>query len=124
MNTKLITAGALSGLVFASGFAGLVSAQSAAEATGLTEEQIIEIALTEIPGEVLEIEQDREDGVEVYEVEIMDEAGDEFELILAAETGEILEVEEDDHDGRRGGKDCDDDRDDDNDDDGAETEDA
>ena len=124
MNTKLITAGALSGLVFASGFAGLVSAQSAAEATGLTEEQIIEIALTEIPGEVLEIEQDREDGVEGYEVEIMDEAGDEFELLLAADTGEILEVEEDDHDGRRGGKDCDDDRDDDNADDGAEPEDA
>ena len=124
MNTKLITAGALSGLVFASGFAGLVSAQSAAEATGLTEEQIIEIALTEIPGEVLEIEQDREGGVEVYEVEIMDEAGDEFELILVADTGEILEVEEDDHDGRRGGKDCDDDRDDDNADDGAEPEDA
>jgi len=99
MNTKLITAGALSGLVLAGGVAGMVSAQSAAEATGLTEDQIIEIALTEIPGEVLEVEMDDEDGVTIYEVEILDDDGVEFELILAADTGEILEVEEEgDHD--------------------------
>ena len=114
MNTKVITAGALSGLIFAGGFAGMVSAQTAAEATGLNEEQIIEIALTEIPGEVLEIEQDREDGVQVFEVEIMNDEGVEYEVVLAAETGEILEIEEDDN---HRGKECDDDDDEDDADD-------
>ena len=115
MNTKLIAAGALSGLVFAGGIAGMVSAQSAAEATGLTEEQIIEIALEEIPGEVLEVELETEDGMQVYEVELLDEDGTEFELILAADTGDILEIEEEDDHGRRG-KDCDDDDEDETDD--------
>ena len=52
MNTKLIAGGALSGLVLAGGLAGMASGQSVADATGLTDEQVIEIALMEVPGEV------------------------------------------------------------------------
>jgi len=52
MNTKMIAGGALTGLVLAGGIAGMVSAQSVADATGLTEAQVIEIALMEVPGEV------------------------------------------------------------------------
>ncbi len=100
MNTKLITGGALTGLVLAGGLAGMVSAQSAASATGLSEEQIIEIALAEVPGEVVEIELEREDGMQVYEVEILTADGTEMEVEIAAGTGDVLEVEAD-------GKGCD-----------------
>lgn len=108
MNTKLIVGGALTGLVLAGGFAGLVSAQSVADATGLTEEQVIEIALMEVPGEVTEVELERHRGQEVYEVEILGADGTETEVKIAAESGEILKVQAEDED-------CD--KDDDHDDD-------
>ena len=108
MNTKAITASALTGLVLAGGIAGMVSAQTVANATGLTEEQVIEIALLEVPGEVKEVELEREDGQQVFEVEILNAEGVEMEVTVAADTGEILEVEADDAD-----KDCDRDHDDD-----------
>ena len=113
MNTKLIAAGALSGLVIAAGTAGMVSAQSAASATTLPEEQIIAIALAEVPGEVTEVELERDDGVLAYEVELIAADGTEMEVMINAETGEIIEVEaEDDRDG------CD--KDDEDDDDGED----
>lgn len=106
MKTKLIAGGALTGLVLAGGLSGMVSAQSAAIATGLSEEQIIEIALAEVPGEVVEIELEREDGMQIYEIEIMTADGTEMEVEIAAETGEVLEVE-----AERKGCDKDDDKD-------------
>ncbi|SHL63547.1 Peptidase propeptide and YPEB domain-containing protein [Roseovarius litoreus] len=113
MNTKLIAGGALTGLVLAGGFAGMLSAQSAADATGLTKEQIIEIALAEVPGEVTEVELERYLGQQIYEIEILGEDGVEMEIEIAAETGEVLKVEaEDDDDQEDYGKD-DDDHDDD-----------
>jgi uncharacterized membrane protein YkoI len=93
MKTKLIAGSALTGLVVAGGIAGMVSAQSVSGATGLTEEQIIEIALMEVPGEVIEIESELENGVQVFEVEILGIDGIETEIEIAAETGEILQVE-------------------------------
>ena len=63
MNTKLFAGSALSGLVLATGIGGLVSAQSVADATGLTEEQVIAIALTEVPGDVQEVELESHRGV-------------------------------------------------------------
>jgi len=92
MNTKFITGSALAGLVLAGGIAGMVSAQSVADSTGLTEEQVIEIALMEVPGEVTEVELERHRGRQVFEVEIMTEDGNETELKIAAETGEILKI--------------------------------
>ena len=114
MNTKLMAGGALAGLVLTTGIAGMVSAQSAAATTGLTAEQVIEIALMEVPGEVQEVERDTEDGIQIFEVEILGADGVETEIEIAAETGEVLsvEVEED--------KDCDDDRDEEDDDDEGE----
>lgn len=108
MNTKNIAGGALTGLILAGGIVGMVSAQSVADATGLTEEQVIEIALTEVPGEVTEVELERHRGQQVYEVEILSEDGTETEIKIAAETGDILKVEAED-------KDCDKDDDDDED---------
>lgn len=92
MNTKLIAGGALTGLVLAGGLAGMVSAQSVADATGLTEEQVIEIALIEVPGEVTEVELESRRGAQFYEVDILSEDGTEVEVKIAAETGDILKV--------------------------------
>jgi uncharacterized membrane protein YkoI len=106
MDTKLILGGALSGLVLAGGLAGMASAQTVADATGLTEEQIIEIALMEVPGEVQDIELERHRGMQVYEIEILAEDGVEMEVEIAAETGDVLKV-------RADGEGCDEDEDDD-----------
>lgn len=100
MNKKLIAGGALTGLILAGGFAGLVSAQTVADSTGLTEEQVIEIALMEVPGEVTDVDLERQRGQEVYEVEILEADGTETEVKISAESGEILRVEAE-------GEDCD-----------------
>jgi uncharacterized membrane protein YkoI len=106
MNTKFIAAGALTGLVLAGGIAGMVSAQSVADATGLTEEQVIEIALMEVPGEVTEVELDNHRGQHFFEIDILGEDGAEMEVTIAADTGDILKVETE-------SEDCDDDHDND-----------
>ena len=100
MNTKMLAGGALTGLVLAGGIAGMVSAQSVADETGLTEEQVIEIALMEVSGEVMEVEQERHRGMQIFEVEVLDAQGIETEIKIAADTGEILKVKAD-------GVDCD-----------------
>lgn len=100
MSTKMITGGALTALVLAGGIAGMVSAQSVADATGMTEEQVIEIALAEVPGEVTEVEQERHRGKQIFEVEILGADGLETEVKISAETGEILKIEAE-------GEDCD-----------------
>ena len=92
MNTKFIAGSALSGLVLVGGISGMVSAQSVAEATGLTEQQVIEIALAEVPGEVTEVELEQHRGQQVYEVEILGADGAEMEVNIAAQTGDILKV--------------------------------
>lgn len=98
MTNKLIAGSTVAGLVLGGALVGAVSAQSVANATGLTLEQAIEIALLEVPGEVLEAEMDQEDGLVVFEVEIQSETGEEFEIEVAGATGEILEVEAEDGD--------------------------
>ena len=50
MNKKFAAGGALAGLALTGALVGSVSAQTAADATGLSEEQAIEIALLEVPG--------------------------------------------------------------------------
>ena len=59
-------------------------------------EKIIERARAEKPGEVLETELDREHGRYVYEVEIVDEAGQVWEIKLDAKTGKLMKMERDD----------------------------
>ncbi len=104
MGIKYLTGSALAGLVLAGGIAGMVSAQTAADATGLTEEQIIEIALTEVPGEVTDVEQKRHRGLPIFAVDILGADGAEMEVEIGAETGEIVKV-------RAEGADCDKDHD-------------
>lgn len=110
MNTNIIKIGALSGLIAVGGIATMVSAQTAAEQTNLTEEQIIEIALMEVPGEVTEVELEERRGNTFYELEVTTEDGSEMELKIAGDDGEILRVKED-------GEGCGDHRDSDDDDD-------
>lgn len=98
MTKKLITGGLLAGLLATAGTAGVVAAQSATEAPGLTEAQAIEIALAEVPGEVQEAELEREDGGQVYEIEILMADGMEMEVEIDANTGDVLEVEAEDDD--------------------------
>ena len=109
MNTNFIKIGAFSGLIAAGGIATMVSAQTVAEQTNLTEEQVIEIALMEVSGEVTEVELEERRGNMYYEVEITAEDGSEMEVKIAAESGEILKVSADDDE-------CGKDRDDDDDD--------
>ncbi len=98
MTNKIIAGGALTGLVLAGGIAGMVSAQTVATETGLTEAQIIEIALMEVPGEVQGIEMERHRGTEIFEIEVLAEDGSEMEVEIAAETGDVLKVSERDGD--------------------------
>lgn len=59
-------------------------------------EKIIERARAAKPGEVLETELDRENGRYVYEVEIVDDAGQVWEIKLDAKTGKLMKMERDD----------------------------
>ena len=111
MEYKFIAGSAVAGLFLTGAIVGAVSAQSAATATGLTEAQAIEIALLEVPGDVQEVELEREDRDLVYEIEIINADGIEFEVEIDADSGAIFEVDAEDKD------DCKDDNDDDNDDD-------
>lgn len=117
MNTKQITAGSLIALLAAGGVAATLSAQTVADETGLTEAQVIELALAEVPGEVQEVELETEDGLQIFEIEILSADGVEMEVEIAALSGEILEIEAEDEDG-----DDDEDEDDDDEDDGDENE--
>ena len=98
MDKKSTAIGALAGLALSGALVGAVSAQSAAQATGLSEEQAIEIALLEVPGDVQEVELEKEDGMMVFEIEILDADGQEFEIEIAADTGAVIEVEAEDDD--------------------------
>jgi uncharacterized membrane protein YkoI len=51
---------------------------------------------SEYPGKVLEVELEKEDGVIVYEVEILGADGIVRELYINAKTGKVLSVKEDD----------------------------
>ena len=93
MRKKLIAGSALASLVIAGGITGAVSAQTAASLTGLTEDQAIEIALMEVKGEIQEIELEREDGMQVYEISVLTADGVEMEVEIAASTGDVLEIE-------------------------------
>lgn len=56
-------------------------------------ETILEQVLSQRPGRILEVELEGEDGRNVYEIELLDESGQVWELKLDAVTGEILDQE-------------------------------
>lgn len=59
-------------------------------------ETIIEKAKTYRKGEVIDTELERDDGMLVYEIEILDEQGRVWELEFDATNGDLLELELDD----------------------------
>ncbi len=99
MSKKLVTGGILAALLTTAGAAGVVASQTVAfDAPTLTEAQAVEIALAEVPGEVQEAELEREDGMHVYEIEILTADGAEMDVEINADTGEIFEIEAEDVD--------------------------
>lgn len=53
------------------------------------------IALAQIPGEVVKVELDTENGILVYEVDIITMDGIKYELEIDAQTGIILKMKRD-----------------------------
>lgn len=49
------------------------------------------------PGQVIETDLERDDGRYIYELEILDEQGQVWELELDAQTGEFVELENEDN---------------------------
>ena len=96
MDKKTLMGSALIGLVAAGGIAFAVTAQTPTTQPDITEEDAVAIALLEVPGEVQEVELDREDGIQVYEIEIRTADGVEMEVEIAASTGEVLGLESED----------------------------
>lgn len=58
-------------------------------------EQILKIANAEYPGELVEIELEFDDGLWLYEVELVTDDGRLVEIELDARTGEIIDIDED-----------------------------
>ena len=117
MTKAMIAGGALAGLVLTGAMVGTVAAQSDGGIVGMDEDKAVEIALVEVPGTVQDVELDDEDGVPIYEVEILSTDGQEYEVEIAADTGAVVEVETEDED------DDDDHEDDDHDDDNEQDDD-
>lgn len=60
----------------------------------ITKQQAQEIALNRVPGKVLHVDMDLENGVLVYEVFILTADNRIFEVEIAAKTGKVLKIEE------------------------------
>ncbi|WP_333860326.1 PepSY domain-containing protein [Clostridium sp.] len=56
-------------------------------------EAAIQTALQRVPGQVLRVEVDTENGLLVYEIHIRNTKGEIYEVTIDANTGEILEVD-------------------------------
>ncbi|MEN1969504.1 PepSY domain-containing protein [Lentibacillus sp. N15] len=59
----------------------------------ITIEDAMQIALQQVPGEVVKVELDTNYGVEVYEVEIVTNQGTKYEVEVDRETGRIVNIE-------------------------------
>ncbi|HDR4863569.1 PepSY domain-containing protein [Bacillus cereus] len=60
----------------------------------ITMQQAQEIALQRVPGKVMHVDMDLENGVLVYEVFIMTPQGMIFEVEILAKNGKILKIEQ------------------------------
>jgi len=72
----------------------LKARQLVQEGTILPLEQIIELTKLQHPGRILEVEFEQEHDRYVYEIELVDEKGQVWELEYDAETGELIEKEQ------------------------------
>jgi uncharacterized membrane protein YkoI len=71
-----------------------LAAVEARQALPLT--RIFQIAQTAVPGEIIEVELDRDDGRLIYEVDVLTGTGRLRQVEIDARTGEVLEVEDED----------------------------
>lgn len=55
----------------------------------------MEIALEQIPGEVVKVELDTDNGMLVYEVDIISMQGIKYEIEIDAQTGRIIKMKRD-----------------------------
>ncbi len=62
------------------------------EILGLT--QILQIVSARHPGQVVEVEFEEDDGIHIYEIELLTNDGRLIEVAVDAATGRILEVED------------------------------
>lgn len=83
-------------LALSVGFLLLPVSALAMDKPNLTAEEAIAIALEAQPGTVDEVELEKEDGREVFEVEVVNAAGQEIEFYIDAQSGEILQQSIDD----------------------------
>ena len=60
----------------------------------ITLEQAMNIALQRIPGEIVHVDLDMEDGLLVYEVFIMTPSNQVFEVEVHARTGNVIKIEQ------------------------------
>ncbi|HNP61156.1 MAG TPA: PepSY domain-containing protein [Nitrospirales bacterium] len=77
--------------------------------TSVTMEEAIKTATTQFPGKVIEAELESEDGKVIYEVEIVNAAGEIREIEIDAQSGKILSSELEDQEAHEKGasqKDC------------------
>jgi uncharacterized membrane protein YkoI len=81
----------------------------------ISDERARQIALERVPGSVVSLERDTENGVRVVEVDVRDGQSHLFEIDIDAHSGRIIEVAQDDGEGDDDGED--DDEDDDTDED-------
>lgn len=61
----------------------------------INSEAAIQIALQRVPGQVIKVELDHEDGILIYEIDIRTQTG-VYEVHVHAATGQILKVERED----------------------------
>ncbi|MBM7097491.1 PepSY domain-containing protein [Bacillus sp. H-16] len=59
----------------------------------LSAEDAIEIAISQVPGTVVDVDLDTENGILVWEIEIVTPQGMKYEVDVDANTGNILKAE-------------------------------
>lgn len=61
----------------------------------ITIEEAMNIAVERVPGQIVKVELDRENGIWVYEVDIITQQGVKYEVEVAINTGTIVKIEMD-----------------------------
>ena len=69
--------------------------QALARGEILSLSRILELAAAAVPGDVIEVDLDRDDGRFIYEIKVLATSGRVRELELDARTGELLKLEDD-----------------------------
>ena len=102
-STKVLTAGIVSAVVAGTSFAAFSGKGHRDDLTielvnqaSISAEQAMGIALTDVPGKVIEAEMEIEDGTLIWEVEVLNNENLVYEFEIDAKDGNILEKEQDD----------------------------